>query len=59
MIDNPFNFQYPFIMNKIKIRKTWGDFNPVSRIHNGNGKQGHKPKYSKNDRKSWKKEVGY
>lgn len=42
--------------HEIKIRKSWGDMNPTSRIH-GNGKQGRKPKYSKNDRKSWTKNI--
>jgi hypothetical protein len=40
--------------NEIKVRRFWGSLNPVSRIH-GEGKQGRKPKYGKNDRKSWRK----
>lgn len=44
--------------NDIKIRKSWGDLNPATRIH-GEGKEGRKPKYSKNDRKNWKKALDY
>lgn len=40
----------------IKVRKSWGSLNPVSRIH-GEGKQGKKPKYGKGDRHSWKKSL--
>lgn len=39
---------------QIKIRRTWGDMSPVSRVH-GEGKQGRKVKYSKRDRNDWKK----
>jgi len=39
-----------------KIRKSWGDVNPVSRIH-GKGKEGHKPKYDRNRDKKWKKDL--
>lgn len=44
--------------NEIKVRKTWGEMNPVTRIH-GAGKEGYKPKYNKRDRNSWKKDVQY
>jgi hypothetical protein len=36
----------------IKIRRTWGDMNPETRIH-GAGKQGKKPKYGKKDRREF------
>jgi hypothetical protein len=39
-----------------KVRKTWGDMNPTTRIH-GDGKQGFKPKFNKKDRSNWKKDV--
>lgn len=39
-----------------KIRQSWGDLNPVSRIH-GQGKQGNKPKYDRNRAKTWKKDL--
>lgn len=39
-----------------KVRKTWGDMNPTTRVH-GQGKQGFKPKYNKRDRNSWKKDL--
>ena len=48
--------------NKVKapptpnVRKSWGDMNPVSRIH-GQGKEGHKPKYDRNRDKKWKKDI--
>jgi hypothetical protein len=42
--------------NEIKVRKNWGNFNPVERIH-ADGKQGFKPKYNKNDRKNWKRDT--
>jgi hypothetical protein len=41
---------------EIKVRKSWGNLNPVSRVH-GQGKQGFKPKYSKIDRQGWKKSL--
>jgi hypothetical protein len=37
-----------------KVRKTWGDMNPTTRIH-GKGKEGPKPKYKRNDK--WKKDL--
>lgn len=49
-------------MNKtykdIKVRKSWGQLNPTSRIH-GQGKEGFKPKFNKNDRKDWKRNLEY
>lgn len=47
-------------MNKeIKIRKGWGDMNPVTRIHSKDGKTGHKPKFNKARRNDWKRGVDY
>jgi hypothetical protein len=43
---------------EIKIRKHWGNLNPIERIH-GEGKQGFKPKYCKKDRKNWKRNLDY
>lgn len=40
-----------------KVRKSWGNMNPVSRIH-GQGKERHKPKYDRNRDKNWKKDLG-
>jgi len=42
----------------VKVRKSWGNLNPVSRIH-GEGKTFQKPKYGKQDRHSWKKNLNY
>ena len=42
--------------DKIKVRKSWGQLNPTTRVHGLKG-QGHKPKYGKNDRHGWKKNV--
>ncbi len=39
-----------------KIRKGWGEMNPTTRIH-GKGKEGRKPKFGKQDRHNWKKNV--
>lgn len=39
-----------------KVRKSWGNVNPVSRIH-GQGKEGHKPKYDRNRDKKWKGDI--
>lgn len=39
-----------------KVRKSWGDLNPVTRVH-GSGKEGNKPKYDRNRDKSWKKDL--
>ena len=39
---------------EIKIRRTWGQLNPISRIH-AEGKQGQKPRYSKRDRRNWER----
>jgi hypothetical protein len=39
-----------------KVRKSWGDLNPTTRIH-GQGKQGIKPKYDRNRDKNWKKDM--
>ena len=41
---------------RLKVRKSWGDLNPITRIH-GEGKVGHKPKYGKADRRSWKRDL--
>lgn len=43
---------------QIKIRKSWGNLNPVSRIH-GQGKQSTKPKFNKARRNDWKKNLNY
>lgn len=39
-----------------KVRKSWGDLNPTTRIH-GQGKQGIKPKYDRNRDKNWKRDL--
>jgi hypothetical protein len=44
--------------NEIKVRRFWGSLNPTSRIH-ADGKQSRKPKFSKNDRRNWKKDLSY
>lgn len=44
--------------DQIKVRKTWGNMNPVSRIH-GAGKQGRKPKFDKARRNDWKRDLSY
>ena len=47
-------------MNKeIKVRKGWGEMNPVSRIHSKEGKTGHKPKFNKARRSDWKKGLDW
>lgn len=40
----------------IKVRKSWGDMNPTTRVH-CQGKEGFKPKFSKRDRNFWKKQI--
>ena len=44
---------------EIKIRKGWGDFNPTTRVHSKEGKQGRKPKFNKARRNDWKRGVDY
>lgn len=39
-----------------KVRKNWGDMNPVSRIH-GQGKQSIKPKYDRKKDQNWKNDL--
>lgn len=39
-----------------KVRKTWGNMNPTTRIH-GDGKQGVKPKYDRKKDQGWKKDL--
>lgn len=46
----------PKPLKPTKIRKTWGDMNPITRIH-GDGKQEHKPKYDRKKDQGWKKDV--
>lgn len=47
-------------MNKeIKVRKSWGDMNPVTRIHSKEGKMGHKPKFNKASRNDWKRKLDW
>jgi hypothetical protein len=38
------------------VRKSWGDLNPVTRVH-GQGKDGVKPKYNRNRDKNWKRDL--
>lgn len=47
-----------FKFGDVKVRRTWGSLNPVTRIH-GESKQGKKPKYNKADRNSWKKSISW
>lgn len=44
--------------NEVKVRKTWGEMSPVSRIH-GNGKESRKPKFNKARRNDWKRDLSY
>jgi hypothetical protein len=45
-------------LNDFRVRKTWGQLKPVERIHS-DSKQGRKPKWNKQDRHNWKKDVSY
>lgn len=47
-------------MNRdIKVRKSWGDMNPVTRVHSKEGKTGHKPKFNKAKRNDWKRNLAW
>jgi hypothetical protein len=48
-----------FFGKENRIRKGWGDMNPVSRIHSKEGKTGHKPKFNKARRGDWKKGLDW
>lgn len=47
-------------MNKdIKVRKGWGDMNPVTRVHSKDGKTERKPKFNKARRNDWKRGLDW